>query len=164
PPDHPYARRRPGRSYGLILEHRAVMERHLGRNLLPSEIVDHIDGLHLHNSPANLRLFASNADHLRATITGQTPKWSAAGWARMTLSPDRRADVPPVDTYRQRKARGDVRLLQILLLAYRLGTASPFLLGTHRHLAKAGIVDLSHPTIERELRHRFPEWASAHAL
>ncbi len=53
PEGHPTAIRRPGRAAGLILEHRYVMEQSLGRYLLPTEIVDHVDGLTLHNHPDN---------------------------------------------------------------------------------------------------------------
>lgn len=140
PQGHPNARRD-----GRMFEHRLVMEQTIGRHLKPSEIVDHIDGLHLHNAPSNLRLFASNADHLRATISGQRPLWSEAGLAKMRIAPHLRADQERVDTYRQRRAAGEVRLLQILLAASRFGIASPYLLGTRHHLEQAQI-DCSSPT------------------
>lgn len=146
PPGHPSARRT-----GVMLEHRLVMERELGRHLEPSEIVDHIDGLHLHNAPSNLRLFATNRDHLRATISGQRPLWSEEGWAKMRIPSHLRPAYPQIDTYRQRKASGEVRLLQILLAASRFGIASPFLLGTLRHLEQARIDCSSPTTIERAL-------------
>lgn len=146
PPGHPNARRT-----GAMLEHRLVMERELGRYLEPTEIVDHIDGLHLHNDPSNLRLFASNRDHLRATISGQRPLWSEEGWAKMCIPSPLRPAYPQVDTYRQRKASGEIRLLQILLAASRLGIASPFLSGTRRHLEQARIDCSSPTTIERAL-------------
>lgn len=146
PPGHPHARRS-----GTMFEHRLVMERELGRYLKPTEIVDHIDGLHLHNAPSNLRLFASNADHLRATISGQRPLWSEAGLAKMRIAPHLRADHERVDMYRQRRAAGEVRLLQILLAASRLGIASPYLLGTRHHLEQARIDCSSPTTIERAL-------------
>ena len=146
PPGHPHARRG-----GTIFEHRLVMERELGRHLKPSETVDHIDGLHLHNAPSNLRLFASNADHLRATISGQKPLWSEAGLERMRTPRHLRSDQARVDTYRQRRASGEVRLLQILLAASRLGIASPYLSGTRHHLEQARIDCSSPTTIERAL-------------
>lgn len=156
-PSHPHARAVANRNYKLIYEHRLVLERHLGRYLLPTETVDHIDGLHLHNDPSNLRVFDSNADHLRATITGQIPKWSAEGWAKMQVTPAQRANLARVDSYGQRKKRGDVRLRQILLAALRLGIDSPFLSGTLHHLEKAGIDYSSPTTIERALAALFPE-------
>lgn len=145
PEGHPGAR-----EDGRIYEHRLVAEQGLGRPLLPSETVDHIDGLHLHNAPLNLRVFASNAEHLRATISGQRPQWSPAGWLNMTTN-RHRASLAPVDSYRQRKASGVVRLLQILRAALRLGTDSPHLSGTLHHLTQAQIDYSSPTTIERAL-------------
>lgn len=154
PKNHPYAR-----SNGAILEHRLVVEQKIGRYLLPEEVVDHIDGLHLHNDPENLRVFAANGDHLRATISGQVPNWSQEGFAKLRLPSPLRSGLPLVDTYGQRKARGDVRLLQILLAASRLGIDSPHLLGTRHHLEQAQIDCSSQTTIERALGGLFPEFA-----
>lgn len=140
-----------GRSIGRIAEHRLVMEKTLGRALTNVEVVDHIDGLHLHNCPSNLRVFESNAAHLKATITGQTPSWSVSGVDRMNSSHAQRAESLPVDTYRQRKESGDVRLQQILLAALKLGIDSPYLLGTRRLLTKAGIDPTSRHSLERAL-------------
>lgn len=140
-----------GRKIGRIAEHRLVMEIHLGRPLLETEVVDHIDGLHLHNDPSNLRVFSSNAEHLKATISGQVPNWSARGKELLSLARHRIPTSERLDTYRQRRECGDVRLQQILLAALRLGTDSPFLLGTHRHLEKAGIDWSSHSSLELAL-------------
>lgn len=84
-PDHPLAdcNRR-------VREHRLVMEAVLGRYLLPNEVVDHIDGDRQHNAPSNLRVFQRNSDHLKATLTGRCPNWSAEGRER-TLQGCRRA-------------------------------------------------------------------------
>jgi len=146
PDDHPHAR-----EAGIILQHRLVMEAAIGRYLTPLEVVDHIDGLHLHNDPSNLRLFATNADHLRATISGIRPDWSPEGFARLKVAPALRAGLERIDTYRLRKRRGDVRLQQILLAALKLGIDSPHLLGTHHHLEQAQIDYSSRSTIERAL-------------
>lgn len=69
-PDHPHCD-----AANRVREHRLVMESQIGRYLLPAEVVDHIDGNPSNNDPTNLRLFASNAEHLRATLSGQ-PKQS----------------------------------------------------------------------------------------
>lgn len=130
-------------------EHRVIMAQTLGRPLRRGEVVDHIDGLTLHNSIENLRLFASNAEHLRATITGSERRWSAAGRANIGARTDRGRVIEPVDSYRQRKEAGDVRLRQILLVALRLGIDSPYLCGTTHWMEQAGIDWRSRPSLER---------------
>lgn len=65
-PSHPDADR-----HGYVRLHRVVMEAQLGRRLLPGEVVDHIDGDTSNNQASNLRVFPSNAEHLRATLTGK---------------------------------------------------------------------------------------------
>jgi hypothetical protein len=72
---------------GYAPEHRIVMHCHLGRRLEPGEVIDHIDGNRLNNDLANLRLFPSNAEHLRVTLKGRVPNWSPEGRARMTGRP-----------------------------------------------------------------------------
>lgn len=64
--DHPHRNRS-----GYVRQHRLVMETHLGRYLLPGEVVDHANRDTSDNRLENLRLFASNAEHLRATVTGR---------------------------------------------------------------------------------------------
>ena len=76
-PDHPYATKA-----GYVREHRLVMERELGRYLLPHEVVDHQYGDKADNDPERLRLFQSNADHLRETLKGRVPNWTPEGRAR----------------------------------------------------------------------------------
>jgi transposase len=77
-PDHPY------KNYqGYVREHRLVMEQQLGRYLESGEVVDHIDGNTSNNDPSNLRLFASNAEHLRVTLAGRVPKWTEDGRRRI---------------------------------------------------------------------------------
>jgi hypothetical protein len=134
-----------------MYEHRLVLETKLGRYLTDREVVDHVDGLHLHNDPSNLRLFDSNAAHLKATITGQIPKWSEAGFANMQIAKNPSSLISQVDTYGQMKKNGDARLRQILLCLLTLGKDSPFLSGSSHHLEKAGIFDLSHSNLERVL-------------
>lgn len=138
-------------------EHRHLMEKHLGRRLSTEEVVDHIDGLTLHNALSNLRVFPSNREHLAATLSG-APRWSAAGRENIGVRTDRGAVIEPVDSYRQRKEAGDVRLRQILLVALKLGTDSPFLCGTHHWLQRAGIDLASRPSLERAHRAILDSW------
>lgn len=144
---------------GRVLEHRLVVAQKIERNLHAREVVDHIDGIRLHNHSSNLRLFACNADHLRATISGNVPQWSEAGKKALDLSRRRSEDYQPVDTYRMKVKQGDVRLLEILRAALIFGIDSPYLLGSSPHLEKAGISDFSHSSLELALNGLYRKYA-----
>lgn len=78
-PDHPN-----GTKYGSYVGvHRLVMEQKLGRFLLKTEVVDHIDGNIRNNHPDNLRVYASNTEHLRDTLKGRCPNWTDDGKRRL---------------------------------------------------------------------------------
>jgi hypothetical protein len=80
---------------GAYFEHRAVVEIVLGRYLGPLEVVDHGDNYPYHNWPSNLTLYASNAEHLRATLSGKpksTPRLLIPGAYRSTQKIDRCPD------------------------------------------------------------------------
>lgn len=86
-PLHPYARAQTG----CVAEHRLLMEVVLGRYLDPKEVVHHLDDHPYHNSPENLGLFATNADHLRHELTGRiqsSPRTSIPGAYRCSQTID----------------------------------------------------------------------------
>lgn len=151
PSDHPHARQRTNREGKLIYEHRLVLEQKIGRYLLPGEAVDHSDGLTLHNSPLNLRLFENNGEHLKATISGLPKQISLSGRLNIKTRNHPAEDRILVDTHRRRRERGDVRLLQIIRAALLLGIDSPYLLGTRYFLRKAEILIPSRSNLELAL-------------
>lgn len=57
---HPFASKQ-----GYVLKYRLVLEQHLGRFLLPKEVVHHIDSDCMNNKLSNLMLFNSQAEHLK---------------------------------------------------------------------------------------------------
>lgn len=64
PQDHPYPSYVKPNGLKYILEHRYVMEQHLGRYLLPEEVVHHIDKDPTNNAIENLQLFRNQSEHI----------------------------------------------------------------------------------------------------
>ena len=56
------------RSDGYVMEHRLVMAEWVGRPLLRSEVVNHINHNPRDNRRENLELYPSNADHKRGEV------------------------------------------------------------------------------------------------
>lgn len=59
-----------------VLEHRHIAEQILGRKLLPGEIIHHIDGNKLNNSPDNLAL-TTDRKHKKYHISLNNPRSSS---------------------------------------------------------------------------------------
>jgi hypothetical protein len=63
PDDHPIRNRSNDPSV-YILEHRLIMEQHLGRYLDDAEIVHHLDGNPSNNAIENLQLYKNQSEHV----------------------------------------------------------------------------------------------------
>lgn len=59
-PEHPNARKD-----GYYMEHRLIMEKHIGRLLRKGEVVHHKDGNIKNNSIENLELYGSHSEHAK---------------------------------------------------------------------------------------------------
>ena len=79
--DHPFAN-----NAGYVRQHRLVMEEHLKRFLLPTEIVHHKDGSKHNNDLDNLEVFSSNGEHLKIELSGKCPKWTPQGLENLRKS------------------------------------------------------------------------------
>ena len=59
-PNHPFADKR-----GYVLRSHLVMEKKIGRYLLPNEVVHHINKNNIDDCPENLHLFSNTGDHTK---------------------------------------------------------------------------------------------------
>jgi len=103
--DHPNASKN-----GYVREHRLVMEQHLGRLLLKSEVVHHLSSDKSDNRIENLELFSTNGCHLAHELAGRCPEWTEAGKERLVQSNNSRRNPssPWLDkSYRNARARAN---------------------------------------------------------
>lgn len=92
-PDHPHAN-----WGGYAREHRLVMEGHIGRYLLETEVVHHRNHIRHDNRIENLELFQSNSDHMRI---GHAERLRTGYHSRKRGIPLRRRAWWPLDMIRR---------------------------------------------------------------
>jgi hypothetical protein len=86
-PDHPYATK-----CKYVAEHRLIMEKYLGRYLIPKEDIHHINGNHTDNRIENLQLFPSRSTHIKYEGSGV---WTSERRKKVSDTMKRKGIKPP---------------------------------------------------------------------
>ena len=97
-----------------VREHRHVMEMHLGRKLLPTEIVHHLNGVTTDNKVDNLEVM-HGGDHMRLHHKGETrPDLTKSRMSRAAKDREkiRRLELVNADLYEALKNLLDVAVTQ----------------------------------------------------
>lgn len=104
--NHPFADKR-----GYVLEHRLVMEQHLGRFLTENEVIHHKDGVRDNNELSNLQLMDDQRSHAEIEMTGKR-------------NPNGRivAQEPIFDDIKFRLLNKNTKLTEIFTLSKLIGT------------------------------------------
>ena len=93
PDDHPFPCTVKKSGFKYILEHRHVMEQHLGRYLMPWEVVHHKDENKSNNAIENLELLTNQSEHVKQ----KHAFWTEERKQRMRETTLRRQQPPPDD-------------------------------------------------------------------
>lgn len=96
PEGHPHA----GKKSRMFL-HRVIVEHCLGFYLDPSWVIDHMNACRLDNRPDNLKIYETNAEHLKDNLGGKP------------VYPYQHPKCPHTASFLTRLKRGDVRARQI---------------------------------------------------
>lgn len=101
-PNHQHSRMN-----GYVYEHILVAEQKMGRHIQYPEVVHHIDGNKLNNSPDNIEVLSSSTDHMHRHWKERSHKYSLSTGESLTLSEiAKRANVDYMTVYQRIKKLG----------------------------------------------------------